>query len=85
MNMSDTRILSTRMKRAVKLSVDATLLEDAKALGINLSRTFEAGLRAAVAKAKAAAWRRENTTAIESSNAWVAEHGLPLARFRQFR
>jgi post-segregation antitoxin (ccd killing protein) len=29
-------------------------------------------------------WLNENRTAIESSNAWVEKHGLPLARFRQF-
>ena len=72
------------MKRAFKLSVDAELLEDAKALDIDLSRTFEAGLSKAVAEAKAAAWRRENAAALESSKAWVAEHGLPLAHHRRF-
>ena len=72
------------MKRAANLSVDAKLLEEAKALDINLSRTFEEGLRHAVAKAKADAWRRDNAAALESSNAWVAEHGLPLARYRRF-
>jgi post-segregation antitoxin (ccd killing protein) len=29
-------------------------------------------------------WLIENKEAIESSNAYVAKHGLPLARFRQF-
>ena len=72
------------MKRAANLSVDAALLEEAKLLGINLSRTFEEGLRNAVAEAKATAWRQENAAALESSNAWIAEHGLPLARYRRF-
>ena len=72
------------MKRAVNLSVDAALLEDARAFDINLSRTFEEGLRNAVAETKAAAWRRENAAALEASNAWVAEHGLSLARYRRF-
>ena len=29
-------------------------------------------------------WREENREAIESSNAWVKKHGLPLAEYRQF-
>ena len=29
-------------------------------------------------------WREENREAMESSNAWVKKHGLPLARYRQF-
>ena len=31
-----------------------------------------------------ARWRAENAAAIESWNAWVREHGLPLARYRVF-
>jgi hypothetical protein len=29
-------------------------------------------------------WRRENAEAIASSNAYVAQHGLPLRRLRKF-
>jgi antitoxin CcdA len=29
-------------------------------------------------------WLKNNRVAIESSNAWVEKHGLPLARFRHF-
>ncbi len=29
-------------------------------------------------------WREENREAIESSNKWVEEHGLPYAEYRQF-
>ena len=71
------------MKRSASLSVDAALLEEAKTLKIDLSRTFEEGLRQAVSEAKAMAWRRENAAALESSNTWVNEHGLPLARYRK--
>lgn len=29
-------------------------------------------------------WKIENAEAFASLNAWVEEHGLPLAKFRQF-
>ncbi len=72
------------MKRATNVSVEADLLDEARALEINLSRTLEAGLRRAIADAKAERWQRENADAIAAYNTWVAEHGLPLERYRQF-
>jgi post-segregation antitoxin (ccd killing protein) len=35
-------------------------------------------------EARKAEWIEENWEAIQSSNEWVAKHGLPLARYRQF-
>ncbi|MDE1996332.1 MAG: type II toxin-antitoxin system CcdA family antitoxin [Rhizobiaceae bacterium] len=29
-------------------------------------------------------WLKDNEKAIAAANAWVEEHGLPLARYRQF-
>lgn len=29
-------------------------------------------------------WRRENSGAIASSNAWVEQNGLPLSKYRMF-
>ncbi len=71
-------------KRAANLSVDAALLDEAKTLGLNLSATFETGLREAVRAAKAAQWQADNRAALQSSNDWVEKHGLPLAEYRQF-
>ena len=72
------------MKRAANLSIDAALLDEARALNINLSATFEASLREAVRKRKAAEWLEENRAALQSSNEWVEKNGLPLARYRRF-
>ncbi|MBW8726344.1 MAG: type II toxin-antitoxin system CcdA family antitoxin [Inquilinus limosus] len=33
---------------------------------------------------EAARWKEENAEAIRSYNEWVAEEGLPFAKFRQF-
>ncbi len=76
--------MTATARKPVNLSLDATLLEKAKALDVNISRAAEQGLRQAVKLANEAQWLRENAEAIESSNRYFEEHGLPLARYRQF-
>ena len=71
-------------KRAANLTVDEALLADAKALGINLSATFEAGLRDAVRARKAEQWLEENRSALIGYNDWIGQNGLPLERYRRF-
>lgn len=48
------------MKRAANLTVDETLLAQAKSLNLNLSQIPETSLREAVSDGKAARWRKEN-------------------------
>lgn len=76
-------IRKSSTRKATNLSIDLDLLEEAKGLGINVSRAAESGLREAVRQENAAASLRENAEAIAAWNAWVEENGLPLARYRQ--
>ena len=71
-------------RKPTNMTLDASLLAEARSLGVNLSQAAEAGVRRAVAEAKAAAWQREHADALASSNAWVDAQGLPLDRYRQF-
>lgn len=71
-------------RRATNVSLPAALLEEARALDINVSQACEHGLVARIAEARALRWLDENKDAIESSNAYVERHGLPLARHRRF-
>lgn len=71
-------------KKPTNLTLDPSLLTEARSFGVNLSQAAEAGLRRAVAEAKAQAWRRENAAAVTNSNAWIEAHGLPLDQYRQF-
>lgn len=71
-------------RKPANLSLDTSLLAEARALGINLSRAAEAGLRQAVRDAQTEQWRRDNAGALAASNAWVEENDLPLARHRPF-
>ena len=76
--------MNPQSKKATNLTLDAALVRDAKEHEINLSAAAEDGLRRAVASAKAERWLQENREALDSANAWVTEHGLPLAKHRQF-
>lgn len=71
-------------RKATNVSLPENLIGEAKSLNINISQACEQGLRSAVAKTRAERWIEENWDAIQSSNAYVEKHGLPLARFRQF-
>lgn len=71
-------------RRPTNLSLDSALLTEAKALGINISRSAEAGIAEALKQRKQERWLKANAKALESSNAYVEANGLPLARHRQF-
>ena len=71
-------------RKATNVSLGEALLAEAKALRINISQAAEAGVARAVAEKRAELWLQENREAIESSNAFVEKHGLPLARYRGF-
>ena len=55
---------STLVKKPTNLSLDQELINEARALGVNLSQAAEGGLRAAVSKAKSEQWLQENTEAV---------------------
>lgn len=71
-------------KRATNVTLSEPLVAEAKELGISVSQSCEEGLACAVKKAREERWLDENREAIESNNAWVEKHGLPLARYRMF-
>ena len=76
--------MNAHPRKATNLSLDRALLEEARALDVNLSRAAEDGLRAAVKAEKERRWTEENRAAIESYNAWVEENGIILSDYRQF-
>ena len=76
--------VSGTARKPTNVTLDEALLAEAKALRINISQAAEAGLTRAVAERRAAQWLEENRGALESSNAYVEQHGLPLAHHRNF-
>ncbi|MBP2299344.1 type II toxin-antitoxin system CcdA family antitoxin [Azospirillum picis] len=82
--MPDTRLPfdASAPKRATNVSINSDLLEQARAMGINVSRACERGLADQITELRHKCWLEENREALDSSNAYVEAHGLPLARHR---
>jgi len=73
-----------RPRRATNVSLDPRLIEEARALDVNVSRACEQGLIEQIAEARAARWLADNADALAASNAYVEAQGLPLASVRLF-
>ncbi len=72
------------MRTRVNLSIDETVVEEAKSAGINMSRVAEEAIAAAAKLERNRRWVEENREALEDYNRHVAEHGLPLEKYRTF-
>jgi antitoxin CcdA len=70
--------------KPTNVSLDAALVEEAKALGVSISQASNRGLEQAVKKARAERWIEENKAALDSSNEWLEANGLPLGKYRLF-
>ncbi|MCX5515971.1 acetoacetyl-CoA synthase [Kaistia algarum] len=73
-----------KAKRAVNVSVRADLVDEAKALGTNISAVLERALEAEHRQQRADRWREEDREAIDEANAELARNGLWSARLRLF-
>ena len=62
-------------KRPANISVNATLLVEAKALHINLSAVCESAIQVEVKARREAKWAEDNRAAIEALNDYVERHG----------
>jgi antitoxin CcdA len=71
-------------RRATNVSLPADMVQEAKTLGINLSRACETGLRAALKDERERRWKIENAEGIAAYNEWVEKNGLPFDEYRQF-
>lgn len=70
-------------RRPTNVTLPAALLTEARTLGLNVSQACEQGLKAEIARLRAAQWREANRAATVASNEFVQRHGLPLSEFRQ--
>lgn len=84
--MPDTRLPfdASAPKRAINVSFNRDLSEQAKANGVNVSQACARGLTSQVAGLREARWLEENRAALASSNDYVKTHGLPLVKHRPY-
>ena len=71
-------------KKSANLSVNADLLNQARALDINLSQMLEKHLAETIRQARRAEWLRENRDALEAYNRRIEGSGVFSDGLRQF-
>ena len=65
-------------RRPVNLNLPHDLMDAARSLGVNASQAAEAGIAAAVRRAREEAWLKANQAAIDEHAAWLDRHGMLL-------
>ena len=73
-----------RVTRPTNITLSTALVDEAKALGVNISSAAATGLEQAVAKKRAERWLADNGAALGAYNEFLEGHGLPLDKLRQF-
>lgn len=71
-------------KKPTNLSVNSDLLQQSRALNINLSATLEQALKTRLAESKAADWASRNQNAIKSYNDFVETNGCFGEEYKDF-
>ena len=72
------------LKKATNVTLNADVLDAAKALGINVSQVCDQRLREVVAQELQRRWRSEHADFIAAYNTTVEQEGLPLDTWRSF-
>jgi antitoxin CcdA len=73
-----------RRQKAANLSIDESLLAQARRLKLNLSRVLEDGLAEAIRRHEAEEWLRRNQPALDAYNRHVEKHGVFSEGLRSF-
>ena len=72
------------MRTKVSLTIEKDVAEAARDMKLNMSRLAEEAIAKAVKAERGRIWSEENRAALESSDAYVEKHGLPLEKYRTF-
>ena len=71
-------------KRATNLSINESLLKEARKYKINLSQTLEKTLLSVITQKKREAWLKNNTEALQAYNERIEERGVFSDDLRNF-
>ena len=77
-------MMNKTLKKAVNLRIKQTLIDEAKALKINLSQTLETSLIEILREKQKEAWLQDNQSAVAAYNQRIEEKGVFSDGFRQF-
>lgn len=77
-------VLKSTSKKATNITLSQEVLDEAKALGLNLSQTCEQLLRGAIRAEKDRRWAQEHAAYIAAYNDTIEQDGLTLAASRSF-
>ena len=64
------------LKRRTNVSLDADLLAEARAMGVNLSAALESKLTELLKAERQRRWKEEHRAGFEAANAFVEKYGL---------
>lgn len=76
--------MSKSAKRAVNLRIDECLIDQAKAMHINLSQTLETSLVEVLREKQQVAWLADNKDAVTAYNQRIEKQGVFSDAVRQF-
>jgi len=76
--------MSKLAKRAVNLRIDGNLIDQAKAMHINLSQTLETSLVEVLREKQQVAWLADNRDAVTAYNQRIEKQGVFSDGLRQF-
>ena len=76
--------MSKPLKKAVNLRIHQHLIDEARALNINLSQTLETSLIEVLRQKQQEAWLKDNQDAVASYNQRIEENGVFSDGLRQF-
>lgn len=74
----------TPPRKPTNVSIRSDLLAEARALGLNLSRTLETALEAEIRDKHKQQWLEDNRKALEAYSRHIERDGLFADRFRPF-
>lgn len=76
--------MKPRQKKTVSVTLESTLLQQARDAGINLSATLAVALLREIRAHEIETWQQENKQALQELNRITDEHGLLSDEYRTF-
>jgi len=74
--MPRSALKSSLLRKPVNLSARKELLDEARKLGLNLSRLFEEALDARLRESRVRHWQEENRAALEAFSRYIERNGI---------